>query len=210
MLTGPVTIANWSYRPPGIPDERLFWAVARAVAAEVGHLIAAGARVIQIDEPAVRERWPLRTPGWDSRRERYREGARRALQLVFHQPPDIQMHTHMCYSEFGDIVGVWRGVDVDVGAIEFTRSDDPSYLVAFAALGWDIGPGVFDVHSPHRPGSEPVAGRLRRALDLIPPERLWVNPDCGLKTRAWEEVEGQVADMLAGAEEVRSHAPVRA
>ena len=203
MLTGPVTIVNWSFRPPQVGDDRLFWAVARAVRDEVEFLIAAGARAIQVDEPAVRERWPLKAPGWQERRDVYRDGARRALQHVFHQPDEVQMHTHMCYGDFGEIVDLWRGVDVDVASIEFARSGDESYLAGFAELGWEIGPGLFDVHSPHRPGREAVVARLRRALEIIPRDRLWVNPDCGLKTRSWSEVEQQLDDMLAGSAEVR-------
>lgn len=94
-------------------------------------------------------------------------------------------------------------VDVDVAAIEFARSDDEHYLVAFAEVGWDSGPGVLDVHSPHRPGTDAVVDRLRRGLEIIPRERLWLNPECGLKTRSWPEVEAQLADMLAGSAEIR-------
>jgi 5-methyltetrahydropteroyltriglutamate--homocysteine methyltransferase len=203
MLTGPVTIVNWSFRPPGVPDAALFWGVGQAIAAEVRELVDAGARVVQVDEPAVRERWPLRRPGWQEARAAYRSGANRALQLVFAQAPEVQMHTHMCYGDFTDIVDAWREVGVDVASIEFTRSQDEGYIAAFAELGWEIGPGVFDVHSPHRPGADGVAERLRRGLAHLPRERLWVNPDCGLKTRRWPEVEAQVADLLAGAAEVR-------
>ena len=156
MLTGPVTIVNWSFRPPGVRDDRLFWAVAQPIGEEVRNLVDAGARIIQIDEPAVRERWPLPTMDADARREVYARGVRAALNHVFNQPASVQMHTHMCYGDFGDIVPLWTDAGVDVASIEFSRSKDDSYIRSFYQLFDDghlqIGPGVFDVHSPHSPG----------------------------------------------------------
>ena len=207
MLTGPVTIVNWSFRPPGIPDDRLFWAVAQPIAEEVRALVAAGARVVQVDEPAVRERWPLATVEAAERRAIYGRGVRAALNHVFDQPAHVQMHTHMCYGDFGDIVPLWSDAGVDVASIEFSRSKDESYIHQFYELFDDghlqIGPGVFDVHSPHSPGAETMASRLEHFRSFMDAGDLWVNPDCGLKTRSWPEVEKQLTDMVAAARRVR-------
>ena len=208
MLTGPVTIVNWSFRPPGVPDDRLFWAVAQPIAEEVGHLVDAGARVIQVDEPAVRERWPLPTDDAPALREIYARGVRAALNHVFNQPPSVQMHTHMCYGDFGDIVPLWSDAGVDVASIEFSRSKDDSYIRQFYGLFGDghlqIGPGVFDVHSPHTPGASVMSERLHHFRAFMEESDLWVNPDCGLKTRRWEEIERQLGDMVTAAREMRA------
>jgi 5-methyltetrahydropteroyltriglutamate--homocysteine methyltransferase len=210
MLTGPVTIVNWSFRPPNVPDDRLFWAVAQPIGQEVRNLVEAGARVIQVDEPAVRERWPLPTEDVEERRAVYARGVRAALNHVFSQPAHVQMHTHMCYGDFGDIVPLWGDAAVDVASIEFSRSKDDSYIRQFYGLFDDghlqIGPGVFDVHSPHTPGREVMDDRLRHFLGFMEPTDLWVNPDCGLKTRGWEEIERQLGDMVAAARSRRAAA----
>ena len=132
MLTGPVTIVNWSFRPPAVPDDRLFWAVAQPIAQEVQYLVEAGARVVQIDEPAVRERWPLPTSDAEEKRAIYARGVRAALNHVFAAPAHVQMHTHMCYGDFGDIVPLWGDAGVDVASIEFSRSKDDSYKIGRA------------------------------------------------------------------------------
>jgi len=208
MLTGPVTIVNWSFRPPGVPDDRLFWAVAQPIAEEVGLLVEAGARVIQVDEPAVRERWPLPTVDAPRLRSVYARGVRAALNHVFNQPAHVQMHTHMCYGDFGDIVPLWSDAGVDVASVEFSRSKDDSYIRQFYSLFEDghlqIGPGVFDVHSPHTPGAPVMTERLVHFRGFMEPADLWVNPDCGLKTRRWEEIERQLGDMVAAARELRN------
>jgi 5-methyltetrahydropteroyltriglutamate--homocysteine methyltransferase len=210
MLTGPVTIVNWSFRPPGVPDDQLFWAVAQPIAEEVGHLVEAGARIIQVDEPAVRERWPLPTEDADARRAVYARGVRAALNHVFNQPSHVQMHTHMCYGDFGDIVPLWGDAGVDVASIEFSRSKDDSYIRQFYGLFSDghlqIGPGVFDVHSPHSPGTDTMDERLEHFLGFMDATDLWVNPDCGLKTRGWAEIERQLGDMVAAARHRREAA----
>ncbi|HEX7171114.1 MAG TPA: 5-methyltetrahydropteroyltriglutamate--homocysteine S-methyltransferase [Candidatus Limnocylindria bacterium] len=210
MLTGPVTIVNWSFRPPGVPDDRLFWAVAQPIAEEVGFLVDAGARVIQVDEPAVRERWPLPTVDAPRLREVYARGVRAALNHVFNQPSAVQMHTHMCYGDFGDIVPLWSDAGVDVASVEFSRSKDDSYIRQFYGLFTDghlqIGPGVFDVHSPHTPGASVMSERLHHFREFMDVGDLWVNPDCGLKTRRWEEIERQLGDMVAAAREMRNGA----
>ena len=203
MLTGPVTIVNWSFRPPGVPDDRLFWAVAQPIGQEVRNLVEAGARIVQIDEPAVRERWPLPTMDAAARREVYARGVRAALNHVFNQPASVQMHTHMCYGDFGDIVPLWSDAGVDVASIEFSRSKDDSYIRSFYQLFDDghlqIGPGVFDVHSPHSPGEPIMDERLRHFEAFMDGADIWVNPDCGLKTRSWDEIERQLGDMVAAA-----------
>ncbi len=208
MLTGPVTIVNWSFRPPGVPDDRLFWAVAQPIAEEVRHLVDAGARVIQVDEPAVRERWPLPTEDAPRLREIYARGVRAALNHVFNQPAEVQMHTHMCYGDFGDIVPLWSDAGVDVASIEFSRSKDDSYIRQFYGLFSDghlqIGPGVFDVHSPHTPGASVMSERLHHFRDFMDEADLWVNPDCGLKTRGWDEIERQLDDMVNAARTMRA------
>ncbi|HET6745066.1 MAG TPA: hypothetical protein VFH90_04365 [Candidatus Limnocylindria bacterium] len=207
MLTGPVTIVNWSFRPPGVPDDRLFWAVAQPIGEEVQHLVDAGARIVQIDEPAVRERWPLPTVDATERREIYARGVRAALNHVFNQPASVQMHTHMCYGDFGDIVPLWSDAGVDVASIEFSRSKDDSYIRSFYKLFEDghlqIGPGVFDVHSPHSPGHDVMDERLRHFEEFMDETDIWVNPDCGLKTRTWDDIERQLGDMVAAARERR-------
>jgi 5-methyltetrahydropteroyltriglutamate--homocysteine methyltransferase len=208
MLTGPVTIVNWSFRPPGVPDDLLFWAVAGPIAVEVGHLVEAGARVVQIDEPAVRERWPLPTEDAPELRAIYARGVRAALNRVFNQPIHVQMHTHMCYGDFGEIVPLWSEAGVDVASIEFSRSKDDSYIHQFYELFGDghlqIGPGVFDVHSPHTPGVEVMSDRLEHFRGFMDDGDLWINPDCGLKTRSWEEIDRQLGDMVAAATRLRA------
>jgi 5-methyltetrahydropteroyltriglutamate--homocysteine methyltransferase len=203
MLTGPVTIVNWSFRPPDVADDRLFWAVAQPIGQEVRYLVDAGARIVQIDEPAVRERWPLPTEDAAERREVYARGVRAALNHVFNQPSSVQMHTHMCYGDFGDIVPLWSDAGVDVASIEFSRSKDDSYIRSFYRLFEDghlqIGPGVFDVHSPHSPGHDVMDERLRHFEGFMDETDIWVNPDCGLKTRTWDEIERQLSDMVEAA-----------
>ncbi len=212
MLTGPVTIVNWSFRPPGVPDDRLFWSVAGPIAEEVRHLVEAGARVVQIDEPAVRERWPLPSEDAPHLRAVYARGVRVALNRVFNQPTDVQMHTHMCYGDFGDIVPLWADAGVDVASIEFSRSKDDSYIHLFYELFSDghlqIGPGVFDVHSPHSPGTETMGQRLEHFLEFMDPSDIWVNPDCGLKTRGWNEIDRQLGDMVSAAQRLRASVEV--
>jgi 5-methyltetrahydropteroyltriglutamate--homocysteine methyltransferase len=211
MLTGPVTIVNWSFRPPNVPDDRLFWAVAQPIAEEVRRLVDAGCRVIQVDEPAVRERWPLPTEDAPALREICARGVRAALNHVYDQPPHVQMHTHMCYGDFGDIVPLWSDAGVDVASVEFSRSKDDSYIRQFYGLFSDghlqIGPGVFDVHSPHTPGAEVMTDRLEHFCRFMDEVDLWVNPDCGLKTRRWEEIERQLGDMVAAARKLRGGTP---
>ncbi len=208
MLTGPVTIVNWSFRPPGVPDDLLFWAVAQPIADEVGHLVEAGARVVQVDEPAVRERWPLPTADAEERRAVYARGVRAALNHVFNQPPSVQMHTHMCYGTDASIAPLWSDAGVDVASIYYARSKDDNRIRSFYDIFTDghlqIGPGVFDVHSPHSPGEGTMDERLHHFVEYMDEPDIWVNPDCGLKTRTWEEIERQLGDMVAAARRRRA------
>ncbi|MFQ5968841.1 MAG: 5-methyltetrahydropteroyltriglutamate--homocysteine S-methyltransferase, partial [Acidimicrobiia bacterium] len=174
----------------------------------VGYLVDAGVRIVQIDEPAVRERWPLPTADADELRGIYARGVRAALNKVFSAPTDVQMHTHMCYGDFGDIVPLWDEADVDVASIEYSRSKDDSYIHQFYDLYEDghlqIGPGMFDVHSPHSPGAGVMNDRLEYFLRFMDTDDIWVNPDCGLKTRTWDDIEAQLADMVKAAKTVRA------
>jgi 5-methyltetrahydropteroyltriglutamate--homocysteine methyltransferase len=151
----------------------------------------------------VRERWPLPTTEATKLRDVYARGVRAALNRVFDQPEQVQMHTHMCYGDFGDIVPLWSDAGVDVASIEFSRSKDDSYIRLFYELFADghlqIGPGVFDVHSPFSPGLEVMDERLRHFEAFMDTADLWVNPDCGLKTRNWDEIERQLTDMVEAA-----------
>jgi 5-methyltetrahydropteroyltriglutamate--homocysteine methyltransferase len=164
--------------------------------------------VVQVDEPAVRERWPLPTDQADELRVVYSRGVRAALNRVFNQPLNVQMHTHMCYGDFGEIVPLWADAGVDVASIEFSRSKDDSYIRQFYELFRDghlqIGPGVFDVHSPHTPGTKVMEDRLDHFRAFMADADLWVNPDCGLKTRSWDDIDRQLGDMVAAARQLRA------
>ena len=167
-----------------------------------------------ITEPmTVRERWPLPTEDAQALREVYARGVRASLNRVYDQPEHVQMHTHMCYGDFGDIVPLWSDAGVDVASVEFSRSKDDSYIRQFYTLFNDghlqVGPGVFDVHSPHTPGREVMDERLRHFEGFMQPEDIWVNPDCGLKTRAWDEIERQLGDLVDAARSRREAAAAR-
>ncbi len=204
MLTGPVTMLQWSFVRDDQPREHTCWQLALAVADEVGDLEAAGARVIQVDEPALREGLPLRRAGRDA----YLRWAVAAFRVTTGGVrPETQVHTHMCYSEFNDIIDHIARMDADVLLIENARSDE-ELLEVFRDFeyGRDIGPGVYDIHSPRVPSPEEMADRLRASLGVLPAERLWVNPDCGLKTRRWAEVEPALRNMVEAAKAVRERA----
>ncbi|WP_284209299.1 5-methyltetrahydropteroyltriglutamate--homocysteine S-methyltransferase, partial [Chitiniphilus shinanonensis] len=202
MLTGPVTILQWSFVRDDQPRERTCLQIALAIRDEVVDLESAGIRVIQIDEPAFREGLPLKRADWD----RYLEWAGRAFRVSASGVADAtQIHTHMCYSEFHDILPAIAAMDADVITIETSRSD-MELLEAFGSFRYpnEIGPGVYDIHSPRVP---PVAEMLRliaKALDVVPAERLWINPDCGLKTRGWPETEAALRNMLDATREARA------
>ncbi|WP_344614472.1 5-methyltetrahydropteroyltriglutamate--homocysteine S-methyltransferase [Dactylosporangium salmoneum] len=195
MLTGPVTIVAWSFVRPDLPLRDVTLQVADAVREEVRDLQAAGIRIIQVDEPALRELLPLRK----EEQEEYLAWAvaayRRATSAA---SPGTQIHTHLCYSDAAEVLSAVDALDADVTSIEAARS-------AFAVAGFDrgIGPGVYDIHSPRVPERDEIESRLRAALATIHPSRLWVNPDCGLKTRTYDEVRAALSNVVAAAGAVR-------
>jgi len=202
MLTGPVTILQWSFVRDDQPRRDTTLQIALAVRDEVADLEAAGIAVIQIDEPALREGLPLRRAQWDG----YLDWATRAFRLSAAVAADsTQIHTHMCYAEFNDILPQIAAMDADVITIETSRSG-MELLTGFGAFRYpnQIGPGVYDIHSPRVPAPAEMAGLLRRAGAVIAPEQLWVNPDCGLKTRNWPETEAALRNMVAAARQLRA------
>ncbi|ACE61866.1 5-methyltetrahydropteroyltriglutamate--homocysteine S-methyltransferase [Actinobacillus pleuropneumoniae] len=202
MLTGPVTILQWSFVRNDIPRSTVCKQIGVALSDEVLDLEKAGIKVIQIDEPAIREGLPLKRADWDA----YLQWAGEAFRLSYMGvKDDTQIHTHMCYSEFNDILPAIAGLDADVITIETSRSD-MELLTAFADFKYpnDIGPGVYDIHSPRVPTAGEIEHLLRKALKVIPKERLWVNPDCGLKTRGWKETIEQLQVMVEVTKKLRA------
>lgn len=202
MLTGPVTMLMWSFPREDVPREVQARQLALAIRDEVVDLEAAGIRIVQIDEAAFREGLPLRKSAW----AHYLEWATEAFRLCASGVRDeTQIHTHMCYSEFNDVIESIAAMDADVITIETSRSD-MELLEAFEKFDYpnEIGPGVYDIHSPRVPSREEIVKLLRKAAQRIPAERLWVNPDCGLKTRAWPETEAALVNMVAAARELRN------
>ncbi|WP_018914120.1 5-methyltetrahydropteroyltriglutamate--homocysteine S-methyltransferase [Thiomonas sp. FB-6] len=201
MLTGPVTMLNWSFVRDDQPRARTCMQLALAIRDEVLDLQDAGVRVIQIDEAALREGLPLRRSQWEPYLAWAVESFRIAANGV---ADDTQIHTHMCYSEFHDILGAIADMDADVITIETSRSD-MELLDAFDRFDYpnQIGPGVYDIHSPNIPTPEQIVQLMRKAAQRIPAERLWVNPDCGLKTRQWSEVLPALSNMVAAARSLR-------
>ncbi|KVK97358.1 5-methyltetrahydropteroyltriglutamate--homocysteine S-methyltransferase [Burkholderia cepacia] len=202
MLTGPVTILNWSFVRDDQPRSVSCYQLALAIREEVLDLEKAGVRVIQIDEAALREGLPLRRAQWGA----YLKWAVESFRITANGvQDDTQIHTHMCYSEFNDIIASIADMDADVITIETSRSD-MELLDAFDNFRYpnEIGPGVYDIHSPNIPTQEHIVGLMRKAAERIPAERLWVNPDCGLKTRQWAEVIPALTNMVAAAKTLRS------
>ena len=202
MLTGPVTILNWSFVRDDQPRSVSCYQLALAIREEVLDLEKAGVRVIQIDEAALREGLPLRKSQWNN----YLQWAVESFRITANGVQDeTQIHTHMCYSEFNDIIASIADMDADVITIETSRSD-MELLDAFDHFNYpnEIGPGVYDIHSPNIPSQEHIVNLMRKAAERIPAERLWVNPDCGLKTRAWEEVIPALKNMVAAAKTLRA------
>lgn len=201
MLTGPITILQWSFVRDDQPRATTADQIAWAIRDEVCDLEAAGIAIIQIDEPAIREGLPLRRAGWKS----YLERATRAFRIsASGVRNDTQIHTHMCYSEFNDILPAIASMDADVITIETSRSD-MELLQGFGDFLYpnEIGPGVYDIHSPRVPDVQEMAALLEKAAEVVPVEHLWVNPDCGLKTRGWPETEAALRHMVQAAQEVR-------
>lgn len=201
MLTGPVTILQWSFVRDDQPRETTCRQIALALRDEVLDLEKAGINIIQIDEPALREGLPLRQHEWQG----YLDWAVESFQLSAAGVANAtQIHTHMCYSEFNDIIGAIAALDADVITIETSRSD-MHLLDAFQDFAYpnEIGPGVYDIHTPNIPEVSWMVDLMEKALAKIPAERLWVNPDCGLKTRGWAEVEPALANMVEAAKVLR-------
>jgi len=208
MLTGPVTMLQWSFVRDDLPRETVCRQIALALRDEVHDLEAVGIKVIQIDEPALREGLPLRRADWPG----YLAWAVESFRITAGGVRDAtQIHTHMCYSEFNDIIEAVAAMDADVISIETSRSR-MELLDAFARFRYSngIGPGVYDIPSPRVPTQEEMLGLLRKALQVLRPEQLWINPDCGLKTRGWPEVEAALRGMLACACQLRTELAVAA
>ncbi|WP_341707575.1 5-methyltetrahydropteroyltriglutamate--homocysteine S-methyltransferase [Halopseudomonas sp.] len=202
MLTGPVTILNWSFVRDDQPRADSCRQLALAMRAEVLDLEKAGIGVIQIDEAALREGLPLRQSEW----KQYLDWAVESFRITANGVADeTQIHTHMCYSEFNDIIQAIADMDADVITIETSRSD-MELLDAFDHFQYpnEIGPGVYDIHSPNIPDQAQMVELMRKAAERVPAERLWVNPDCGLKTRQWPEVTPALRNMVAAAQALRA------
>jgi len=204
MLTGPVTILNWSFVRDDQPRRDSCRQLALAIREEVQDLERAGVNIIQIDDAALREGLPLRRSDWHDYLDWAINSFRIAANGVSEQ---TQIHTHMCYSEFNDIIEGIARMDADVITIETSRSD-MALLDAFKHFEYpnDIGPGVYDIHSPNLPDQNHIVDLVTLAAERIPAERLWVNPDCGLKTRKWEEVTPALETMVAAAKRLRATA----
>jgi len=201
MLTGPVTILNWSFVRDDQPRATTCLQIALALRDEVLDLERVGTAIIQIDEAALREGLPLRRSHWQD----YLSWAVRAFHITAGGvSDDTQIHTHMCYSQFKDIIEAIAAMDADVVTIESSRSR-MALLEAFSDFEYpnEIGPGIYDIHSPNVPSVEEITSLLEMALEGIPADRLWVNPDCGLKTRNWPEVEQALVNMVAAAQRLR-------
>ncbi|MCA1605946.1 MAG: 5-methyltetrahydropteroyltriglutamate--homocysteine S-methyltransferase, partial [Acidobacteria bacterium] len=201
MLTGPITILQWSFVRDDQPRSRTAKQIAMAIRDEVRDLEKAGIRIIQIDEPAIREGLPLRKVDWKD----YLNWAVETFRLAASGVADeTQIHTHMCYSEFNDIIESVAEMDADVITIETSRSQ-MELLDAFVSFHYpnEIGPGVYDIHSPRVPTEQEMTALLHKALAVLPARNLWVNPDCGLKTRKWPETRGALVNMVAAAKALR-------
>ncbi|AMT73173.1 5-methyltetrahydropteroyltriglutamate--homocysteine S-methyltransferase [Mycobacteroides immunogenum] len=204
MLTGPVTILAWSFVRDDQPLGDTANQIALAIRDETVDLQDAGIAIIQVDEPALRELLPLR----DSEKQAYLDWAVGAFRLSTSGVSDAtQIHTHLCYSEFGEVIGAIADLDADVTSIEAARSH-MEVLDDLNAIGFSnsVGPGVYDIHSPRVPSTEEMATSLREALKAVPAQRLWVNPDCGLKTRKVDEVTSSLSNLVAAAAAVRAGA----
>ncbi|WDD98342.1 5-methyltetrahydropteroyltriglutamate--homocysteine S-methyltransferase [Thalassomonas actiniarum] len=202
MLTGPVTILAWSFVRDDLPRQQVAEQIALAIGDEVAELVANGTQIIQIDEPAIREGMPVKQSLW----QEYLDWATAAFRLSAATAPSAtQIHSHMCYSEFNDILEAIIALDADVLTVETSRSN-MALLDAFEQQAYpnDLGPGVYDIHSPNVPDVDWMVNLLDKALDYVPAQRLWVNPDCGLKTRGWQETKAALENMVLAAKALRA------
>lgn len=203
MLTGPVTILNWSFPREDISLKESAFQIALAIREEVLDLEANGIKIIQVDEAALREKLPLRKSDWHSE---YLDWAIPAFRLVHSgAKPETQLHTHMCYSEFSDIIRDIDDMDADVITFEASRSD----LTILNVLKennfrTEVGPGVYDIHSPRIPSAEEIESAAEKMLENVPASKLWINPDCGLKTRGEKETVPSLENMVAAAKNIRN------
>jgi 5-methyltetrahydropteroyltriglutamate--homocysteine methyltransferase len=204
MITGPVTMLQWSFVRDDLPRSEVCRQIALALRDEVMDLEKAGIRIIQIDEPAIREGLPLRKAEWKAYLDWTVECFRLASSGV---ADETQIHTHMCYSEFNDIIDAIGALDADVISIETARSK-MELLDAFTTYRYpnEIGPGVYDIHAPRCPTVDEMVALLDKAKQRLSPDQIWVNPDCGLKTRKWEEVRLALINMVHAARRIRSAA----
>lgn len=201
MLTGPVTILNWSFVRNDQPRSLTATQIAFAIRDEVDDLQRGGIKMIQVDEAAFKEGYPLR----HAKREEYEQWALRSFLLsTAVADDDTQIHTHMCYSEFTDIIGTIEAMDADVISIETSRSGN-RLLHIFKEVGYaqEVGPGVYDIHSPRIPSAPEMEEQIHALLEVLPADQLWVNPDCGLKTRGWSETEAALKNMVEATQAVR-------
>ena len=202
MLTGPVTILQWSFVRDDQNRDKTAEQIAWVIRDELLDLEKAGISIIQIDEPALREGLPLKDKNWDE----YFKWAIRSFRIASSAVKnDTQIHTHMCYSEFNEIMEFIACLDADVITIETSRSQ-MDLLGSFALFKYpnDIGPGIYDIHSPREPSIEEMLNFLVKATKLLPPKMLWINPDCGLKTRTWYETKPALKNMVAAAKKARN------
>ncbi len=202
MLTGPVTILNWSFVRDDMPRSDVAAQIALAICDEVADLQKAGIRMIQVDEAAFKEGYPLRK----SKISAYEKWALACFKLaVSSAKMETQIHTHMCYSDFNDIIKTIEAMDADVISIETARAGN-KLLRIFKEVGYaqEVGPGVYDIHSPRIPGVKEMEEQIHALLEVLPKEQLWINPDCGLKTRKWEEVKPSLANMVEAVRKVRA------
>ncbi|WP_457743819.1 5-methyltetrahydropteroyltriglutamate--homocysteine S-methyltransferase [Sulfurimonas sp.] len=202
MLTGPVTILNWSFVRDDMARGDVSKQIALAICDEVDDLQNAGIKIIQVDEAAFKEGYPLR----GAKIQAYEEFAVRDFKIsVSSAKQETQIHTHMCYSEFNDIIATIEAMDADVISIETARSGN-ELLKIFAQVGYkqEVGPGVYDIHSPRIPSVDEIVAQIHALLEVLPKEQLWINPDCGLKTRKWEEVKPSLKNMVEAVKIVRA------
>jgi 5-methyltetrahydropteroyltriglutamate--homocysteine methyltransferase len=203
MLTGPVTMLNWSFVRDDMPRSEVSKQIAVALSDEIDDLQNAGIRIIQVDEAAFKEGYPLRT----SKIKEYEDWAVKDFKLsVSTAKKETQIHTHMCYSEFNDIIKIIEAMDADVISIETARSGN-RLLKVFKEVGYkqEVGPGIYDIHSPRIPSVKEMVKQIKELLKVLPKEQLWINPDCGLKTRKWEEVKPSLMNMVEAVKKVRGH-----
>jgi len=207
MLTGPVTMLNWSFVRDDMRRSEVSRQIALAIHDEVDDLQKAGIKIIQVDEAAFKEGYPLR----QAKIAEYEAWAVRDFKIaVSAAEAKTQIHTHMCYSEFNDIIETIEAMDADVISIETARSGN-ALLKIFARVGYkkEIGPGVYDIHSPRIPTVEEIVTQIHALLEVLPKEQLWINPDCGLKTRKWEEVKPSLENMVKAVQIVREELGIR-